>query len=128
MSICRDVFKNHTVQFVNKLSGPDDAHKARQLLSKVHGIGSVTLLHTGKLRLRYDVRELTLQMIEDALRDVGFQLSNNLFCRIKRGMIAYCEDTQRASLGVENTAEQSLLSQPDTLAQDPRPHNWRNYL
>jgi hypothetical protein len=116
------------VQFLNKLSGPDDAHKARQLLSNVQGIEAVTLLRAGKLRLRYDVRELTLQMIEDALRDVGFQLNNSLFCRIKRGLITYCEDTQRASLGVEHDAEQSILSQPETLAQDPRPHNWRNYL
>jgi hypothetical protein len=128
MSICRDVFKTHTVQFLNKLSEPDDADKARQLLNKVQGIESVSLLRTGKLRLRYDVRELTLQMIEDALRDVGFLLNNNLFCRIKRGLIAYCEDTQRASLGVEHETEQSILSQPETLAQDPRPHNWRNYL
>jgi hypothetical protein len=128
MSICRDVFKNRNVQFLNKLSGPDDADKARQLLSNVQGIESVTLLHAGKVRLRYDVRELTLQMIEDALRDVGFQLDNNLFCRIKRGMISYCEDTQRASLGVEHDAEQSILSQPEPLSQDPRPHNWRNYL
>jgi len=128
MPICRDVFKNRHVQFLNKLSGLDDADKARLLLSNVQGIESVTLLHTGRLRLRYDVRELTLQMIEDALRDVGFQLDNNLFCRIKRGMIAYCEDTQRASLGVERDAEQSILSQPETLAHDPRPHNWRNYL
>lgn len=128
MSICRDVFKNRDVQFLNKLSGLDDAHKARQLLSKVNGIKSVTLVHTGKLRLRYDVRELTLQMIEDALRDVGFQLDNKLFCRIKRGMIAYCEDTQRASLGVERDIEPTTLSNPETRAQDPRPHNWRNYL
>ncbi len=128
MSICRDVFKTRTVQFLNKLPGLDDAHKARQLLSNVQGIESVTLLGTGKVRLRYDVRELTLQMIEDALRDVGFLLNSNLFCRIKRGMIAYCEDTQRASLGVEHDAEQSILSQSDTLAHDPRPHNWRNYL
>jgi hypothetical protein len=128
MSICRDVFKTRTVQFLNKLPGADDAHKARQLLSNVQGIELVTLLRTGKLRLRYDVRELTLQMIEDALRDVGFQLDNNLFCRIKRGLITYCEDTQRASLGVERGIEHSLLDQPDTLVQDPRPHNWRNYL
>jgi hypothetical protein len=128
MPICRDVFKNRHVQFLNKLSGSDDAHKARQLLSNVQGIETVTLLRTGKLRLRYDVRELTLQMIEDALRDVGFLLDNNLLCRIKRGLIAYCEDTQRASLGVEHDAEQSILSQSDTLAHDPRPHNWRNYL
>ncbi len=128
MSVCRDVFKTRTVQFLNKLPGSDDAHKARQLLSNVRGIGSVTLLGTGKLRLRYDVRELTLQMIEDALRDVGFLLDNHLFCRIKRGLIGYCEDTQRASLGVEQDAEQNILSHPDTLAHDPRPHNWRNYL
>jgi hypothetical protein len=128
MPICRDVIKSQHLQFVSKLRGSDDADKARLLLSGVQGIEAVETRRKGRLRIRYDVRELTLQMIEAALRDVGFQLKDNLLSRFKRSLIAYCEDTQRASLGVEQDAEQAILSLPDTLAHDPRPHNWRNYL
>jgi len=128
MPICRDVFKSHDLQFINRLRGSDDAEKARLLLGNINGIEMAELVRTGRLRLRYDVRQLTLQMIEAALNDVGFILEDSLLTRIRRGLIAYCEDTQRASLGVEHDAEQNILSHPDTLAHDPRPHNWRNYL
>lgn len=128
MSTCRDVFKTHNLQFLNRQAGTDDADKARQLLSQVKGIEAVTLVQGGILQIRYDVRLLTLQMITSALRDVGFRLNTRLLTRIKHSLIAYCEDTQRASLGVIHDAEQAILNHPDTVTHDPRPHNWRNYL
>ncbi len=128
MPICRDVIKTRELRFSRRLSGADDAAKAEQLLKNIHGIESVYYRTNQVLRIRYDIQQLTLQMIEAALRDVGFQLKTGLLTRAHHSLIAYCEDTQRASLGLERAGEQSLLDQPDTMAHDPRPHNWRNYL
>ena len=128
MPMCRDVIKTRELQFLSKLPGVDAAEKAQRLLSRVKGIEAVELVRPGRLSLRYDVRLLTLQMIEAALRDVGFFLDNKLTTRIRRSLFAYCEDAQRASLGVEHDAEHVILSHPDSATHDPRPHNWRNYL
>lgn len=128
MPICSDVMKNRELQFLSKLPGIDEAEKARQLLGGVQGIESVEQVRKGVLRIRYDVRLLTLQMIEDALHDIGFYLDNRFTTRIKRSLFAYCEDAQRASLGVEVSEENPILSHPDTATHDPRPYNWRNYL
>jgi hypothetical protein len=128
MQICRDVVKTRELRFLSKLPGVDEAEKALRLLSGVNGIDEVERVRSGVLRLRYDVRLLTLQMIEAALRDVGFYLDNRLTTRIRRGLYAYCEDAQRASLGVEHEADRVMLTHPDTVTHDPRPHNWRNYI
>lgn len=128
MPVRHDVIKSRELKFVLKLTGGDAAVKAEALLLGVRGIESVSQSRAQVLQIRYDVRLLTLQMIEAALNDVGFQLETNLIKRIQRSLIAYCEDTQRASLGVEHDTEQSLLNHPETITHDPRPHNWRNYL
>ncbi|MGB5397699.1 MAG: hypothetical protein WBN96_11170 [Gammaproteobacteria bacterium] len=128
MQICRDVIKTRELQFLSKLPGIDEAEKARRLLSGVKGIEHVEQTHPGRLSLRYDVRQLTLQMIESALRDVGFFLDNSLVTRIRRSLFAYCEEAQRASLGLEQDSEHVMLSHHDSATHDPRPHNWRNYL
>jgi len=128
MSICRDVIKTRELRFLSKLPGVDEAEKAQRMLSGVIGIEAVEQVRRGHLRLRYDVRLLTLQMIESALRDVGFFLDNRLSTRIRRSLFAYCEDAQRASLGVEHDNDHFVLTHPDNTTHDPRPHNWRNYI
>jgi hypothetical protein len=128
MQICRDVIKSRELRFLSKLPGVDEAEKASRLLNGVKGVESVTLLRPGVLSLRYDVRLLTLQMIEAALRDVGFYLDNRLTTRIRRSLFAYCEDAQRAGMGVEYDSDHVVLTHPDTATHDPRPHNWRNYI
>jgi hypothetical protein len=128
MRIYRDVIKTRELQFLSKLPGVDEAEKAHRLLSGVKGIEGVKLIRVGHLSLRYDVRILTLQMIESALGDVGFFLDNRLTTRIQRSLFAYCEDAQRASLGVEHDPEHVIFSHHDSATHDPRPHNWRNYI
>lgn len=128
MPICRDMIKTRKLQFIQQLPGSDQAAKASALLSKVHGIEFVEQTKMGRLRIRYDVRELTLQMIVRALKDVNFVLDNSFTTRIIHSLYAYCEDAQRASIGVENHADHPVLSHPDTATHDPRPHNWRNYI
>jgi len=128
MPLCNDTIKNREIRF--KLSTPDQAKKAEQLLSGVPGIEHIEAVAPCCMHIRYNVEELTLQMIESALREVGFDLDDGLVIRLKRAVLAYCEDALRASIGVDeaNNGNSPTLTLPHQTLQDPRPHDWRKHV
>lgn len=126
MPLRNDIFKRHVIYF--QPGQLDVVTRARELLAAVQGVIHVNESSPDQLIIHYDVRELSLQMIEQALADVGFTLSNKPLCKLKRWVIAYSEDAQRDSLGVNNdndNAKPITLNEPDN--HDPRPYHWRNY-
>jgi len=128
MPICNDIIKNREIRF--KLSTPDQAKKAEQLLSDVAGIESIEATAPDCLHIKYRVEVLTLQMIESALRKVGFDLEDSIIIRMKRAVYSYCEDAQRASIGIDEATggKPPALNLPHQTLQDPRPHDWRKYV
>ena len=130
MPLCNDITKEREIRFTRSQTSTDQAEHAVQLLVDLVGIELATPARFNVLLVRYDVREITLQMLESALIDVGFNLHNNFSLRCKREIIAYCEGALRSSLGIE-TDQQSPLSLNKPAAYhnklDPRPDNWRNY-
>ena len=126
MPLWNDIFKRRIIRF--KSDDPDVTARARELLSAVQGVTRTRVSSPGRLTIHYDVRQLSLQMIEQALTDVGFQLHDSLVSKINRSLIAYCEDALRDALGASC---QHSEHQPFTLGKssnhDPRPYHWRNY-
>ena len=131
MPICNDITKDREIRFTCSLADADQAEKAVQLLVDVVGIELATPKRPNVLRVRYDIREITLQTLESALIDVGFELHGSLTIRFKRELIAYCEGALRSSLGIETDQQQDssiTLNKPASHNLDPRPDNWRNYV
>jgi hypothetical protein len=128
MPLCHDTIKNREIRF--KLSTPDQAKKAEQLLSDVPGIEHIEAVAPYRMQIRYNVEELTLQMIESALREVGFDLDDGLVMRLKRAVFSYCEDALRASIGVDEASNGNtpMLTLSHQALQDPRPHDWRKHV
>ena len=131
MPLCKDITKDREICFSYSQTGADPAEKAVQLLVGLVGIELATSTRSNVLRVRYDVREITLQMLESALCDVGFALHDSMTIRIKREVIAYCEGALRSSLGIETDKQQQSLSLAKPASYhnnlDPRPDHWRNY-
>ncbi len=126
MPICKDLIKQRVIHLQS--NDPQVTRRASELLSAVPGVSRARVTGKGRIRIHYDVRELTLQMIEQALQDIGFTLCRRLDCRIKRGLIAYCEDALRESLGVNQApAQQRPFKLDNSTPQDPRPYQWRNF-
>ena len=126
---CRDFTKDREIRFTRSLTKADQAEKAVQLLIDITGIDHAVPVRPNILQVRYDVREITLQMLESALVNVGFTLHNNVSIRFKRELIAYCEGAMRSRLDIESDQQAPLtLSKPHHHTLDPRPDNWRNYI
>lgn len=127
MPLCNDIIKERDVHFA--ITDSDQAERAMQLLTGVPGIDSMKVTKAGNLHIRYDVQAMTLQMIESALCEVGFELDNGVLLRLKRAVYSYCEDALRASLGVEQqNADKPSLTLTSDMSHDPRPDDWRNYV
>lgn len=126
MPLSNDVIKNREIRF--KLSTPGQAEKAKQLLCDVPGIEHVEATDSNCLHIRYTVEALTLQMIESALREVGFELDNSVFTNIKRAVFSYCEDALRASIGVDQAGANKPSISLHHASHDPRPDDWRHYV
>ncbi len=127
MAIHNDMVKNRTIRFAR--SGEAQANKAMKLLADVDGIKNMSTPTINTLHISYDIQQFTLQMLEAALTEVGFELNNGLFTQIKRALLTYREDAQRSSLGIEQAkADHEALSLSESTAHDPRPDNWRHYV
>ena len=128
MPLCNDTIKHRDIRF--KLSSPGQAEKAEQLLKDTPGIESLKAVAANCLHISYSVETLTLQMIETALREVGFDLNDSLINKLKRAVFSYCEDAMRASIGVDegNSDKSPSLSLTHHALQDPRPNDWRKYV
>lgn len=128
MAICNDIIKTREICFRAERAASNPAQQAMALLKDVRGIEHMELRGPNRLQLRYDVGKLTLQMIETALKEVNFNLDNGLIHRMKRSLLSYCEDAQRASLGVNHDeSADNAISLPKNHTQDPRPDHWRHY-
>jgi hypothetical protein len=131
----QDLIKYRDIIFSRLHPDPAQAESAMLLLSDVSGVvhlhrAAPTCLHIG-----YDIRELTLKMIESALLDVGFHLDNNLLCKLKRALFHYTEETQRINLGLHqqdgSTHRKIFVHRYAQLphgCRDDRPDYWRKYL
>lgn len=133
MPLCHDIIKNREIRFSYSLTEADQAEKAVRLLADIVGIERAVKARPNVLHVRYDVRDITLHMLESALEDVGFSLHHNMAMRWKRDVIAYCEGALRSSLGIDTDRQHphpfSLAKPvPDNHNLDPRPDNWRKYI
>ncbi len=136
MSCEDDVIKTREIRFTrygvnqsNDQGHIDQAGKALSSLAEVDGIEAMSVAGVNVLQISYDVRQLTLQMLESALREAGFNLDLSITCQIKRSLFAYCEEAQRSSLGIEQAQKDSRsIAIPEIGAHDPRPDNWRHYV
>ena len=126
MTTDEDVVKSREIRFLP--GDASEAEKAMKLLANINGIEQMSVVAVC-LHIRYDVRHLTLQMLESALIEVGFKLDNSILTNISRALCAYCEDAQRSTLGIEQVkAEHRKLSLSEQGTHDPRPDNWRHYV
>lgn len=126
--------KTREVSFDALHPDPNQAQSALWWLAGVPGFLHGTVLGPQRLLLHYDVQHLTLTMIETALSELGFHLDNSLLCKLRRALYAYCEENERAHLGLTTTTKdftravfiEHYQHKPHG-CRDERPAHWREY-
>jgi len=130
-----DTIRFRTIHFTPLHPEPAQAQNAMLLLSDVKGITHLELINAQKLSIGYDLKYISLRIIEQALVDVGFHLDNNLLLKIKRALHNYTEDVKRENMGYpaqdSNSTQQVFINRYQRLkhgCRDQRPDHWRRYL
>lgn len=73
---------------------PDYADSAADLLRNARGVIHVQVARSDHLLVSYNVREITLQILEALLTEFGYKLRTSLFCRTMRALCYYIEDIE----------------------------------
>lgn len=126
------LIKLREIQFC-KLRPDNQAAAASELLSGIDGVISTQPQAPHLLLVRYDVRQLTLAVIDAALTDLGYHLSSNLLAKLKRSLYYYTEETERQNLGLDGSCmscSQVFVNRYQRLrhgCRDERPEHWRHY-
>lgn len=125
--------KHREVRFCRLHPDKTQAHSASLVLSDVEGIHLVRPVDPHLLHIRYDISFITLNIIEEALVELGYHLDNSLMHKLKRALYYYTEETQRANLGMDGPgcAKQVFINRylrRSHGCRDERPEHWRNYL
>ncbi len=125
------LIKHREVQFC--ILRPDDqAQAAALLLEGVDGVLYARAVSRHLLLVGYDVTQITLHVIDQALTELGFHLASNLLSKLKRALYYYTEETQRQNIGLGNadTSVQVFINRYQRIrhgCRDFRPEHWRRY-
>ena len=130
-----DLIKHRQIGFNEMHPDPDQAGTAAEMLSGVTGVFEVRAESPVLLSLRYDVLQVTLEEIENALIETGFHVSSTLMFKLRRALSYYTEEVQRANHGLargdSNSTQKIFIDRyqrQDHSLRDPRPEHWRKYL
>ena len=132
--IFSDFIKRREIHFRSLNPDANDARDAVLLLMEIHGIEDIRALTHDCIQIHYDLRFITLEIIESGLQEVGFHLDNNLLFKLKRALFYYTEETQLVNLGQLHDQASSTLdvfincyNQRQHGCRDERPLRLRHY-
>ena len=129
-----DLIKHREVAFCRLHADPDQAKTAMLVFSDLEGIVQLGLSGTHKLIISYDIRFVTLQLLEESLVELGFHLDNSLLSKLKRALYYYTEEVQRENHGYTEGRQHTrdiFINRYNRLqhgCRDERPDCWRKYL
>ena len=86
--------KQRSIWLTEPSQDPDYAESAAELLRNVRGVLRVEVTKSDRLLVSYNVREITLQVVEALLIEFGYTLRTSLVCRLMRGLCYYVEDIE----------------------------------
>ncbi len=125
--------KQRSIWLTEPSQDPGYTEAAAELLRDVKGVLLVNIVKSGHLIVSYNVRKITLQIIEELLTEFGYKLRTSLFCRVMRSFCYYIEDiecTEGKHDQADNTRDAFItryLRKPHG-CRDHRPEYLRRYL
>jgi len=125
--------KHRTIRLSSVEPDPAATESAAQLLHDVKGVVRVQIIGPYRIKVSYNVRQITMQIIEALLGELGYRLQSGFYCRFMRGLCYYIEDiecTDRVHDQAECTRDAFItryLHRPHG-CRDHRPDYMRHYL
>ncbi len=126
--------KKREISFFEFHPDPEQCHSAMLLLSQIAEIDHCERSGSRSLIIHYDLRNITLEVIELLLEELGFHLETGLFYNLSRALYYYTEETQRDNLGINNNSavdtKMIFMNRYQNVlhgCRDTTPENMRHY-
>lgn len=113
---------------------PGQIPEAADHLERLERVDIAPKLEKRAIDVAYDLREHTLEALENQLQDKGFHLDNTLMSKLMRALIHYVEETQLHNL---QAPDRPLKHSQEAYVQawerhphgdhDETPPEWREY-
>jgi len=128
-----ELIKHREIAFCTLHADHEQAKSAMLLFSDVEGIINLQLTASHRLHVSYDIRLMSLIVLEEALIDLGFHLDGSLLYKLKRALYYYTEEVQRENIGCPKGQchRNIFINRYQRLqhgCRDDRPEHWRKYL
>lgn len=125
--------RQRSIRLIEPSQDPAYADSAADLLRNAKGVVSVQIARSDHLLVCYNVREITLQILEALLTEFGYKLRTSLVCRTMRALCYYVEDIECSSCkpdmaGYTRDAFITRYLRRDHGCRDRRPEYLRRYL
>ncbi len=109
-------------------SGPQtQAKEACAALRGVKGIIDVHPISSYRLSLTYSLEDLSFELVEALLTELGFYLDSSLFAVIRRNVYQYLEDNVREKIHADEKEQSLVCNINDELRHDEPEKYWNNY-
>jgi hypothetical protein len=86
--------KHRSIRICSSPDDPDAVKSAVELLKDVRGVLDSRIVSADRILVSYNVRRITLQVIEALLTEFGFKMHTSLISRLMRGLLYYIEDNE----------------------------------
>jgi len=96
--------KQREISFFEFHPDPDQCQSAIQLLNGIDEIEFCERSGPRSLIIHYQLQDITLEVIELLLVELGFHLETGLFYKLSRALYYYTEEAQRDNLGISNNS------------------------
>ncbi|MCF6217676.1 MAG: hypothetical protein L3J62_05190 [Gammaproteobacteria bacterium] len=130
----QELHKQREIKFFEFHPDPDQCGSAQQLLSHIAEIEQCECIAPRTLSIRYDLRHITLEVIELLLEELGYHLETGLLYKLSHALYYYTEQVQRDNLGISNNSavdtKMVFMNRYQHLlhgCRDNRPEHLRHY-
>jgi hypothetical protein len=103
------------------------AGEACAALRGVKGVRLAEPINNYRLKLVYSLEDLSFELIEGLLRELGFRLDDRLFAILRRNIYQYLEDTAREKIQVAEEQRKLVCDLDPDVAQDEPEKYWTKY-
>ncbi len=103
------------------------AHTACEALRSIKGVIEANPISHYRLTLTYSLQNLTFELIENLLKELGYYLDDSVFALIRRNIYQYLEDNAREKIHVDEEKHKLICDVDSELPHEEPDKYWHNY-
>jgi len=112
---------------LNRKGRATQAIEACAALRGIKGVIDAQPLNNFRISLTYSLEDLSFELVEALLKELGFYLDNSILAMLRRNIYQYLEDNVREKIHADEKEQTLICNVSDELPHDEPEKYWNNY-